>query len=366
MSSAAPASPAKSIWTSGSNTISTTTSHVCFSNLLIYSEDPADQEKITEIISEFITKHPCRTVFIFAQPKSSEAKLEASLFTHTANPKGNRKSIACEQINLKVSGASVKEIPSAVQPLLVPDLPVYLWWRGVFLPQKLLLEQMLSYVNRFIYDGVSWTDLHYTVPQVSDLISKFKDNVGFSNFNWSRLRPWREYAADFFDAGIFQQELYQLNKIRVEYMAMPGLEEGYQYRALLFIAWLAVQLNWEPVQGKAGTDLALLQFKNSKGEKVETELAMLPQTSPTSQSIQRIVMSIEKDKKSEDFIIQRDHELHLMTLLHTKDGQTNTLRKVPHVDSSTAELLFRELGRRVHNRVFENSFRMASSVMQFI
>jgi glucose-6-phosphate dehydrogenase assembly protein OpcA len=364
MSSPAPAT--KSVWTSGTAAIASTTSHVCFSNLLIYTEDPDDQEKITEIIAEFVIKHPCRTILIFAQPKSTESKLEASLFTHTSNPKGNRKIIACDQINLKVSGASVKEIPSAVQPLLVPDLPVYLWWRGVFLPQKLLLEQMLAYVNRFIYDGVTWTDLHYTVPQVSDLIQKHKENVGFSNFNWSRLRPWREYSADFFDSGIFEQELYDINRVRVEFMALPGQEEGYQYRALLFVAWLAVQLDWEPVQGKPGTDVALIQFKNSKGEKIETELVMTPQSTPTSRGFQKVVMGIQKNNNLEEFIVQRDHDLHLMTLSHKEKDTVSILRKVPHIDSSAAELLYRELGRRIHNRVFEKSFGMASRLFDLI
>jgi glucose-6-phosphate dehydrogenase assembly protein OpcA len=366
---AAPAkNDSKALWsnTGRPKNFDASVSHVCFSNLIVYTDNPDDEQKVTEILSQFIGKHPCRTILVIAQPKSSEAKLDVSTVTHTANPHGNRKHIACEQYTLKVSGSTVKELPNVLQQLLVSDLPVFLWWRGVFLTQKPLLDQLLPFVDRFIYDGLTWTDLQYTVPQVGALIEHHKEMVGFSNFNWARLRPWREFSADFFDSGIFEKQLPDLNRVRVEYMAIPGMEEGYQFRATLFIAWLAVQLEWEPVKGKRENDRALLQLKNRKGDLIDTELVHLPQTSEKSQSIQRIVMGVQKPDFQQDFTIIRNHEQHMMTLTYTKEGQEHILRKVPHSDTSVAELLFRELGRRVRNRVFEKSFKMAGRLFELL
>jgi glucose-6-phosphate dehydrogenase assembly protein OpcA len=361
-------SDSKLIWTKASRSsgLDNAVSHVCFSNLIVYTEDPNDVEWITGTVADFVGRHPCRTILILAQPRLPDAKLEVSASTHITQARGAKRDVSCEQITLKASGAVVKEIPSAVQPLLVADLPIYLWWRGVFLNQKALLEHMLSFTDRFIYDGVTWTDLHYTVPQVSECVGKHKERVGFSNFNWSRLRPWREYVAEFFDVGVFEKEIHELSKVRVEYMALPGQEEGYQFRALLFVAWLAVQLEWEPVQGKAGADQALIQFKNQKGEFIDTELVMLSQTSTSSQSIQRIIMETKSDKDACKFTIQRDHQEHLMLMTCCRNGIESVFRKVPHADSNVAELLYRELGRRMRNRVFERSFDMAARLIQLI
>ena len=358
----------KALWgkASQSSAIDGAVSRACLSNLIIYTDDEKDQEMITATIAEFILKHPCRAILIIAQPKNAQSKLEANVFTHTPDIDGKRKKFSCEQITLHVSGPSVKELASVVQPLLVPDLPVYLWWRGMFLTQKSLVQQMLPFTDRFIYDGVSWTNLQYTVPQVADYIEKYKESVGFTNFNWSRLRPWREYAADFFDSGMFQNEVWDINRVRVEYMALPGQEEGYQFRALLFVAWLATQLEWEPVKGKPGVDLAQFQFTNKKETNVETELILIPQTSETSQSIQKVVMGIQRPDHLQEFIIQRDHKDHVIVLSYQKQGISTILRKVPHADSNLAELLFRELGRRVRNRVFEKSFKMASNLIQML
>jgi len=345
--------------------IDTAVSHPCLSNLVVYTEDWNDEEIINGTIADFVIKHPCRVILILAQPRHAVSKLETQLFAHTYGNEAG-KNVLCEQITLKATGASVKELASAVQPLLTPDLPIYLWWRGVFLHQRVLVEQMLQFADRFIYDGVGWTNLHYTVMQVADCIDKHDEKVGFTNFNWSRLRPWRENTADFFDHGLFEKEIWEINRVRVEFMALPGAEEGYQYRALLYIAWLAVQLDWEAVRGTPGIDLAMLQFTNKRGQTIDTELVMLPQTSAIGQSIQRVILGVQKDNSLIEFSVERDHKEHLIVLTVNKDGQKSILRKVPHNDSTAADLLYRELGRRVRNRVFENTFKTAANILQLI
>jgi glucose-6-phosphate dehydrogenase assembly protein OpcA len=147
---------------------------------------------------------------------------------------------------------------------------------------------------------------------------------------------------------------------------LPGQEEGNQYRSLMYIAWLAVQLEWEPVRGLPGSDVAHLQFRDKRGEQVDAEVALMPQSSPQSQSIQKIAISSHVGSQKNQFAIERDHEHHLMNLIVNKGGAESVLRKVPHADSSKADLLHREIGRRVRNRVFEKSFKMASNLLQQI
>lgn len=232
--------------------------------------------------------------------------------------------------------------------------------------QRYLVEQMLTLADRFIYDGVNWTNLHFTVMQVADFITRYEDKVGFTNFNWARLRPWRDSAADFFDSGMFEKEIWELSKIRVEYMSMPGMEEGNQYRALLWVAWLAVQLDWQPVHGAPGMDEAGVEFADKHGNRVQAQLVLLPQSTPQSQGLQKVIMSVEKSESFHAFIVERDYDEKLMLLAHDDSYNKVTLRSVPHAESTTADLLHRELGRRVRNRVFERSFKMASTLLQMI
>lgn len=358
----------KALWNKAGQTtnIDGAVSRACFSNLIIYTEDPGAEPEITETIKEFVAKHPCRTILILSEPSHSESRLDVSVFTHASSPTGTRRVTLSDQVTLRATGRGARELASAVQPLLVPDLPISLWWRGVFLTQKELLEQMLGFVDRFIYDGVSWNNLHSTVPQVALCFEKYQESVAFTNFNWSRLRPWREYAADFFDSGVFEKEIWELTHARVEYMSIPGQEEGQRFRALLFVSWLAVQLQWEPVGGAGDSKVSGLSFKNRKGDPIAAELALVPQTSPRSQSIQKIVLEIQKPNEFQRFMIERDYEEKLMILSHESDEGKSIFRKVPHVESSPSELLFRELGRRTRNKVFEKAFQMASVLLKYI
>jgi glucose-6-phosphate dehydrogenase assembly protein OpcA len=161
--------------------------------------------------------------------------------------------------------------------------------------------------------------------------------------------------------GLYDKELWDIERVSVEFMALPGREEGFQFRALLFVSWMAVQLGWEPIRGIAGLERAQLQFQNKKGKPVDGELVMLPQTTPSAQSLQRVIIAIDGGNKQE-LTIERDHRDHVEILATNK----SVIRKVPHLDSSTAELLYRELGRRGRNRVFERSFQMASKLLQMI
>ncbi len=226
---------------------------------------------------------------------------------------------------------------------------------------------MLAFADRFIYDGVIWTNLHFTVIQVADFFARYDDKVAFTNFNWARLRPWRECAADFFDAGIFENEIWEIDHVRVEYMALPGMEEGYQFRALLFAAWLAVQLEWEHVQSTPGLDSASMEFKDKKGNPVIAELDhAAADFRPASRGLQRVIMSVQNSERFNSFIVERDHQERLMILRHEDKQNKSVLRTFPHADSTPADLLYRELGRRMRNRVFEKTFKMASALLQTI
>ena len=340
-------------------------SHACLSNFIIYSEDAGDEELIDETIPEYVVKHPCRVILILARPRASESRLELSVHTHTYRAAGGR-GVTCDQIILRASGSGVKETASAVQSLLVPDLPINLWWRGIFLNQMPLVDQMLMFADRFIYDGTNWTNLHYTVRQVADCIDRYQSKVGFTNFNWARLRPWRDCTADFFDLGLFPDDVWKINRVRIEFMSKPGSEEGFQYRSLLYLAWLAVQLDWMPVRGMPGVDLAQIEFTNKAGAPVDAELVLIPSNNGTGQSIQKVVLGIHRPECMREFMIEREHREHLMTLSCRDEKGLTELRKVPHADSTNADLLHRELGRRVRNRVFERTFKMAANLLQMV
>ena len=109
-----------------------------------------------------------------------------------------------------------------------------------------------------------------------------------------------------------------------------------------------------------------VEFRDKKGAAVDAELVLVPQSGPTSQGVQQVVLAAGSGEDGHEFVVEREHEDHLMLLRHKDGAGEAVLRTVPHADSSTADLLYRELGRRVRNRVFERSFKMASKLLDMI
>src|SRR5207248_5492359 len=99
--------------------------------------------------------HPCRALLAISRA-SENMSLEAwvSARCHLPSAK-SEKQICCEQITVRWEGHGIHELPSVVLPLLVPDLPVFLWWRtGDF--DMAALEPFLGQTDRIVVDSERW------------------------------------------------------------------------------------------------------------------------------------------------------------------------------------------------------------------
>ena len=121
--------------------------------------------------------------------------------------------------------AAPKALPSAVTSLLVPDLPVFLWWQGPFDRSDRLAAELAGLASRVIVDsgvcsleGVAAARL--LAPSVADLA-------------WAGLLPWRDAVAGLFDGPA---EVKALDGIRAVDVRGPENE------ARLMAGWLRAAL----------------------------------------------------------------------------------------------------------------------------
>src|SRR4030065_67688 len=70
-------------------------------------------------------------------------------------PEGG-KQVCSEQITLRASGPAVGELHSTVVPLLVPDLPVFLWWHEEPSLGSHLFQELLETSDRLIVDSADF------------------------------------------------------------------------------------------------------------------------------------------------------------------------------------------------------------------
>jgi hypothetical protein len=96
-----------------------------------------------------------------------------------------------EVVELRLRGARADAPASIAAPLLLPDLPVFLRWRGRPDFGSPVFGQLVDMVDRLVVDSAEWPD----VPSAyAELVEQF-DRVAVSDIAWRRTLPWRRALA---------------------------------------------------------------------------------------------------------------------------------------------------------------------------
>jgi glucose-6-phosphate dehydrogenase assembly protein OpcA len=156
--------------------------------------------------------------------------------------------VCCEQIYILARGDTVKGLDNVVIPLIIPELPVYLWWRaGRFAPPS-FLDQVLRVTNRVLVDSRRFEEPETDLATLARQIERFRkaDDVAFSDLNWARITPCRELIAQSFDSTEACSYLQDLAEVKLEWRQEAGVEDNRIAQALLFTTWLGSRLGWQP------------------------------------------------------------------------------------------------------------------------
>jgi glucose-6-phosphate dehydrogenase assembly protein OpcA len=156
-----------------------------------------------------------------------------------------------EQVTVLLSGKATQSAPTLLQPLLKPDLPVYLWWVSDLPSNSEIFQRLITISNRVIVDSSEFSLPEERIRTLSSVLQA-SPNCALSDFSWSRITPWRELVAQFFDVAEYRPYMVNIEKIEIEH-AVPAAEgqstvgkaSANPIPALLLAAWLKTCLGWQ-------------------------------------------------------------------------------------------------------------------------
>jgi glucose-6-phosphate dehydrogenase assembly protein OpcA len=162
-----------------------------------------------------------------------------------------------EQITVLLSGAAIQSSSTIIQPLLKPDLPIYLWWVNDLPSNNSIFHRLINISNRVIIDSSEFSLPEEHIRTLSSLLQA-SPNCGLSDFNWSRIAVWHELVAQFFDVAEYRPYMVNIEKIEIEHAVAPSSEQSSTaqketpnpIRALLLAAWLKTRLGWQLSEDK--------------------------------------------------------------------------------------------------------------------
>ncbi len=227
-------------------------------NVVAHTASSDQHAMASETLCRASAAVPQRTIVVRANP-AAEPNL-ASWISANCHRVGGGQQVCSEEIAIVAGGEYILRVPPVVNALLIPDMPVAVWWIGD-LPNEheSYVESLLEPADRLIVDSV-----YFDSPADLALVARVAEGTltAPADLNWVRLEEWRAATASVFDPPPMRARLRSIRGVRVAAGA-EGVFFGHAVESLLFAAWLTAQA------GRVGSEATIdYRFERQGGWEV--------------------------------------------------------------------------------------------------
>jgi hypothetical protein len=164
---------------------------------------------------------PSRTLLLHPEPDAGGDGFDATITVDRFS--GGRAGVSVEIVRIRLRGSTAEAPASVVVPLQLPDLPVFLRWRGRPAFGRKHYEDLVGVADRLVVDSTEWDRLPSGLAKLSESFGR----IAVSDLAWARTLPWRAAIAGLWP-GITKAKTLRVVGPRPE--------------ALLMRAWLETRL----------------------------------------------------------------------------------------------------------------------------
>ncbi len=320
-------------------------------NLVVYAEREVHARRAARTVADLALRHPSRAIVLLGDRGRDGVVASVQLHCHVPESDGAQP-VLYEQILARVRGDFDERVASVVIPLLVPDLPVFLWWTGTPPSDARHLDDLVTLADRFIIDSADFARADRTLPEVARLA---RHRVAITDLNWARLTHWRELIAQFFDVPTWRPFLDGITGIRAGFAVDMDGRDIHPSQALLLLGWLASRLGWRPIESLAPSEAGGLLFRMSRADGAPIMIRLRPRfergLDAGDVSGVRIQSAIGGD--TAEFVIKRAPDERHATATAIIAGVVRAERVVPLPALGIRELLGEELAIARNDHVYE-------------
>ncbi len=222
-------------------------------NLVICAPDLESAQSASRLLRDLASTHLARvTIVILDRSNSTSTAISTWVTLRCFSAISDIMRHCFEQTTILSTGSTKRSIANILQPLLKPDLPVYLWWIGDPPDDDPAFHKLVELSNRVIVDSTSFFNPEQDIQTLS-LLRQAAPDSALSDLNWGRLTPWRELVVQFFDVMEYRPYLSGITSIEIEHAAAPlatptrtelGDVSPNPACALLLAGWLKARLGW--------------------------------------------------------------------------------------------------------------------------
>lgn len=320
-------------------------------NLVVYAERERHARRAARTVSELALRHPSRAIVVLGDRE--RAGTTASVQLHCRAPQGDAATLICyEQVLARVRGDPGERVASVVIPLLVPDLPVFLWWTGTPPSDARHFDDLVSLADRLIVDSADFARPERTLPEIARLGRR---SVGITDLNWARLTPWRELVAQFFDVPAWRPSLAGITGVRADFAVDMDGRAIHPSQALLLVGWLASRLEWRPLEAMAPAEAGGLLFRMARADGAPIMVRLQPhfERGLDAGDISTVRIQATSGSATTEFALERASDGDHVAARAIGGGVPRAERVVPLPTRGIRELLGEELAIAGNDRIYE-------------
>jgi glucose-6-phosphate dehydrogenase assembly protein OpcA len=324
-------------------------------NLVVFADREEHARRAARSIADLALRHPSRAIVVLVDRGARES-LEKRIDMHCRLPvPDGARQVCYEQILVRASGDVDDRLASAVIPLLVPDLPIFLWWTGTPPLGSRSFGDLLRLTDRLVVDSADFARPETTLPIIARISEAARGRFGLTDLNWTRLTPWREIATSFFDVPSWRAFLDGITGLRVGFAVDMDGRDIHPSQALLFVGWLASRLGWRPLEALAPSEAGGLLFAIARPDGARIMVRVRPRFEQglAEGDISGIRLQATGAHQQAEFVVKRQPDPRHQTATVFLDGERRWERTMPLPSPAIVELIGEELSILGSDRTYE-------------
>ncbi|MDT5158436.1 MAG: hypothetical protein QOH51_2793 [Acidobacteriota bacterium] len=333
----------------------------CVLNLVVYAAGPEERGEVDALLEAVVERHPCRAIVLVADRKAEEMRIAASVSTRCRPSSRGSKRICGEQVTIEAAGAAVGTASTAVAPMLVPDVPVFLWWKDIPDYEDKLFTRLAGMADRVVIDSASFDRPHADMLRLAQLLEEGGPRL--SDLNWGRLTSWRSLVASFWDVADYRESLSQINKVVIEYDPPDRSHDQIAPKALLALGWIVASLGWEMAEGSSAVAEGGAQFRlSSEGREIEAVLAATDDVAGRDGLVTSLTISTATGDEFYVELLLEEHKLK--TGARLSGGGGHTVGRVLGYEAHTeGQRLCSELDILTRDEIYEKAVAQTARLL---
>ena len=336
----------------------------CVLNLIVYTPAGDDRSKLDALLEEVYESSPCRSVVIISDPAAEAPSLDAYVSTRCSLSSKGSKQICGEQITIEAMGEAAGRVASAVEPLLVPDVPVFLWWKDIPHYEDKLFERLVGVSDRLLIDSAAFDNPGHDLLRLAKILRGNARRLALSDLNWGRLTPWRSLVAGFWDVAHYRPLLEQIDRVEITFAVPEGGGGQLTAEAILTAGWLASRLGWsvDPAATVFEEASALVGMTAGDGRRIKVELRPGRGASSGVNGLGSLVIS---SGTAAEFCVElKPGGDRLETITRIGAGEHTVGRLLCFEEQSEGRRLGGELLIHARDRVYEQAVASAGAMLR--